>query len=131
MKNLKSLGSWFFAVFFFYAGLMHFVQEESFTAIVPPFIPFPKLIVWTTGLMELVFAILLILPRYRKLAGFLLAPFLLAVLPANIHMAMNNIPFGEMSATPTTLWLRVALQFPLILSILWVTGNISGSFISN
>ncbi|MBT5835548.1 MAG: DoxX family membrane protein [Hellea sp.] len=131
MKNLKSLGSWFFAVFFFYAGLMHFVQEESFTAIVPPFIPFPKLIVWTTGLMELVFAILLILPRYRKLAGFLLAPFLLAVLPANIHMAMNNIPFGEMSATPTTLWLRVALQFPLILSILWVTGNISRSFISN
>lgn len=131
MKNLKSLGSWFFAVFFFYAGLMHFVQEESFTAIVPPFIPFPKLIVWTTGLMELVFAILLILPRYRKLAGFLLAPFLLAVLPANIHMAMNNIPFGEMSATPTTLWLRVALQFPLILSILWVTGNISRSFINN
>jgi len=131
MKNLKSLGSWFFAVFFFYAGLMHFVQEESFTAIVPPFIPFPKLIVWTTGLMELVFAILLILPRYRKLAGFLLAPFLLAVLPANIHMAMNNIPFGEMSATPTTLWLRVALQFPLILSILWVTGNISRPFISN
>jgi uncharacterized membrane protein len=131
MKNLKSLGSWFFAVFFFYAGLMHFVQEESFTAIVPPFIPFPKLIVWTTGLMELVFAILLILPRYRKLAGFLLAPFLLAVLPANIHMAMNNIPFGEMSATPTTLWLRVALQFPLILSILWVTGNISRSFIRN
>jgi uncharacterized membrane protein len=46
-------------------------------------------------------------------------------------MAMNNIPFGEMSATPTTLWLRVALQFPLILSILWVTGNISRSFISN
>jgi uncharacterized membrane protein len=131
MKNLKSLGSWFFAVFFFYAGLMHFVQEESFTAIVPPFIPFPKLIVWTTGLMELVFAILLILPRYRKLAGFLLAPFLLAVLPANINMAMNNIPFGEMSATPTTLWLRVALQFPLILLILWVTGNISRSFISN
>ena len=131
MKNFKSLGSWFFAVFFFYAGLMHFVQEESFTAIMPPFIPFPKLIVWTTGLMELVFAILLILPRYRKLAGFLLAPFLLAVLPANIHMAMNNIPFGEMSATPTTLWLRVALQFPLILSILWVTGNISRSFISN
>ena len=131
MKNLKALGSWFFAIFFFYAGLMHFVQEESFTAIVPPSIPFPKLIVWTTGLMELVFAILLILPRYRKLAGFLLAPFLLAVLPANIHMAMNNIPFGEMSATPTTLWLRVALQFPLILSILWVTGNISRSFISN
>ena len=131
MKNLKALGSWFFAIFFFYAGLMHFVQEESFTAIVPPSIPFPKLIVWITGFMELVFAVFLVLPRYRKLAGLLLAPFLLAVLPANIYMAMNNVPFGEMSATPTTLWLRVVLQFPLIVSILWVTGNISRSFISN
>lgn len=123
MKNLKALGSWFFAIFFFYAGLMHFVQEESFTAIVPPSIPFPKLIVWITGFMELVFAVFLVLPRYRKLAGLLLAPFLLAVLPANIYMAMNNVPFGEMSATPTILWLRVVLQFPLIVSILWVTGD--------
>ena len=131
MKNLKSLGSWFFAVFFFYAGLMHFVQEESFTAIVPPSIPFPNVIVWITGFMELVFAVFLVLPRYRKLAGLLLAPFLLAVLPANIYMAMNNVPFGEMSATPTILWLRVVLQFPLILSILWVTGNISRSYKSN
>ena len=131
MKNLKALGSWFFAIFFFYAGLMHFVQEESFTAIVPPSIPFPKLIVWITGFMELVFAVFLVLPRYRKLAGLLLAPFLLAVLPANIYMAMNNVPFGEMSATPTILWLRVVLQFPLIVSILWVTGNISRSCKSN
>ena len=131
MKNLKTLGSWFFAIFFFYAGLMHFVQEESFTAIVPPSIPFPKLIVWITGFMELVFAVFLVLPRYRKLAGLLLAPFLLAVLPANIYMAMNNVPFGEMSATPTILWLRVVLQFPLIVSILWVTGNISRSYKSN
>ena len=131
MKNLKALGSWSFAIFFFYAGLMHFVQEESFTAIVPPSIPFPKLIVWITGFMELVFAVFLVLPRYRKLAGLLLAPFLLAVLPANIYMAMNNVPFGEMSATPTILWLRVVLQFPLIVSILWVTGNISRSYKSN
>jgi uncharacterized membrane protein len=131
MKNLKALGSWFFAIFFFYAGLMHFVQEESFTAIVPPSIPFPKLIVWITGFMELVFAVFLVLPRYRKLAGLLLAPFLLAVLPANIYMAMNNVPFGEMSATPTILWLRVVLQFPLIVYILWVTGNISRSYKSN
>jgi uncharacterized membrane protein len=131
MKNLKALGSWFFAIFFFYAGLMHFVQEESFTAIVPPSIPFPKLIVWITGFMELVFAVFLVLPRYRKLAGLLLAPFLLAVLPANIYMAMNNVPFGEMSATPTILWLRVVLQFPLIVSILWFTGNISRSYESN
>jgi len=117
---------WFFALFFFGAGILHFVQDDAFAAIVPPLLPFPKLIVWVTGVMELIFAVGLILPKYRKLSGFWLAPYLLAVLPANIYMAMYNIPMGETSASPTALWVRVALQFPLIALILWASGNIGG-----
>jgi len=103
---------------------MHFVQDDAFAAIVPPLLPFPKLIVWITGVMEFIFALGLVLPKYRKLSGFWLAPYLLAVLPANIYMAMYNIPLGEATASPTALWVRVALQFPLIVLILWATGNI-------
>lgn len=124
MAKVKIGFCWFFALFFFVAGIMHFVQDDAFAAIVPPILPFPKLIVWVTGLMELVFAIGLILSKYRKRSGFWLAPYLLAVLPANIYMAMYNIPLGETVASPTTLWVRVALQFPLIALILWASGNI-------
>lgn len=73
------------------------------------------------------FAVGLLIPRYRKLSGFWLAPFLLAVLPANIYMAMYNIPMGESVASSTTLWIRVALQFPLIALILWASGNLDRS----
>jgi len=130
MARVKIAFCWLFALFFFYAGILHFVQDDSFAAIVPPLLPFPKLIVWVTGVMELVLAVGLVLPKYRKMSGFWLAPYLLAVLPANIYMAMNNIPLGDMAASPTALWVRVALQFPLIALILWASGNIDRSQIS-
>ncbi|MDB2438493.1 DoxX family protein [Hellea sp.] len=130
MARVKIALCWLFALFFFVAGIMHFVQDDSFAAIVPPVLPFPKLIVWVTGVMELVFAVGLVLPKYRKAAGFWLAPYLLAVLPANIYMAMHNIPLGDMAASPTALWVRVALQFPLIALILWASGNIGRRQIS-
>ena len=73
--------------------------------------------------MEFIFAAGLVLKRFRKQSGFWLAPYLLAVLPANIYMAVANIPLGDMEASPTALWVRVALQFPLIALILWASGN--------
>ena len=124
MLRVKTIICLVLALFFFFAGIMHFVKVESFTAIVPPLLPFPKMIVWVTGVMEIAFAIGLLLPKYRKLSGFWLAPFLLAVLPANIYMAMYDIPMGDSVASPTALWVRVALQFPLIALILWASGNI-------
>ena len=124
MLRVKTIICLVLALFFFFAGLMHFIKVESFTAIVPPLLPFPKMIVWVTGVMEMIFAIGLLLPKYRKVSGFWLAPFLLAVLPANIYMAMYNIPMGDSVASPTALWVRVALQFPLIALILWASGNI-------
>jgi len=51
--RLKSALCLFFALFFIVAGVMHFVAVDSFVAIVPPLFPFPKLIVWVTGIMEI------------------------------------------------------------------------------
>jgi len=100
---------------------MHFVADESFAAIVPPFLPFTYLIVWVTGLMEIGFAVLLLCPHFRRRVGILLSLFLLAVLPANIYMAISGMPLGSLGNDPAVLWGRVALQFPLIGLILWAT----------
>lgn len=110
------------AVFFLIAGIGHFVLDDNFARIVPPALPYPVLIVWLTGIMEIVFAIAL-LGRIRLSAtGILLSLYLLAVLPANIYMAVANIPLGDAPLSPVTLWVRVALQFPLIALVLWATG---------
>ena len=111
----------FFALFFFVAGISHFTADDKFAAIVPPLLPFPYVIVWVTGVMEICFAVMLLCPHFRPRVGVLLGLFLLAVLPANIYMAVAEIPFGETEASPAALWIRVALQFPLIAVIYWCT----------
>jgi uncharacterized membrane protein len=111
----------FFCLFFVAAGVMHFVAVDDFAAIVPPGLPFPKLIVWVTGLMEIAMGVMLLCPHFRPRVGIILGLFLLAVLPANIYMAMAGIPFGDTAASPAALWIRVALQFPLIAIIYWAT----------
>lgn len=110
-----------FALFFVSAGIAHFTKVDDFAAIVPPLLPFPKLIVWVTGLMEIGMGVMLLCPHFRPQVGVLLSLFLLAVLPANIYMAMAEIPFGDSVSSPTALWIRVALQFPLIGLIYWTT----------
>jgi len=100
MSTFKTIICYLLALFFFVAGITHFTQDEAYAGIVPPLLPFPFLIVWVTGIMELFFALGLAIKKFRKMSGFWLAPFLLAVLPANIYMAMYNIPLGDMESSP-------------------------------
>lgn len=115
-------GQIFLGLFFLVAGVMHFVQDDAFAGIVPPLLPFPYVIVWVTGLMEIGFGLALLLKVQLPRTGLLLGLFLLAVLPANVHMAVNNVPLGETELSPVAGWVRIALQFPLIALVLWCTS---------
>ncbi|MCX7325518.1 MAG: hypothetical protein NTZ14_14030 [Hyphomicrobiales bacterium] len=55
------------------AGLAHLLAPEPFVTITPAFVPWPETIVLLTGLVELLGAIALHLPRLRAAAGPLLA----------------------------------------------------------
>lgn len=121
IKILKTVLVLVFALFFIFAGISHFVADDKFAAIVPPLLPFPYVIVWVTGVMEIGMGVMLLCPHFRARVGVLLGLFLLAVLPANIYMAVAGIPFDESVASPAALWGRVALQFPLIGLIYWTT----------
>jgi uncharacterized membrane protein len=116
----KSLSAIILSAFFFVAGVLHFTHDAELARITP--LPYAHQIVWITGIMEFLFASFLLIPKYRRITGILLGLFLLSVLPANINMAINDMPmFGE-QLEPWAAWLRVALQFPLIAWILWATG---------
>lgn len=114
------------AAFFGAAGIAHFHLDETFARIVPPILPFPLTIVHITGVMELCFAVALVAAGGRWLAwtGWALGAYLVAVLPANIYMALENMPLGETELGPAALWTRVALQFPLIALVLWACRSL-------
>ena len=107
------------AVFFASAGVLHFTATEAFARIVP-FLPAPERVVQATGLVELAAAAGLVLGPIRA-TGTLLAIYCAAVLPANVFMALERTPVGGIALPAWLLWLRVALQGPLIGWVLWAT----------
>jgi len=86
---------------------------------IPGIIPFKTELIYLTGVMELLFAILLFLPAYRISAGWLIIVFLMIVLPFNIYAAIKHIDYQKATFDGNGihyLWFRIPLQ---ILFIVW------------
>jgi uncharacterized membrane protein len=119
MSILKLIVRVLFAAFFIVAGITHFTNEAFFTAIVPPYLPFPVALVYISGIAEIVLGVLLLIPRTSIAAGWGLIALLIAVFPANIHMAIN--PELYPTTSPTALWIRLPLQGVLLAVAYWLT----------
>lgn len=100
------------ATLFVAAGIFHFVRPRPFVRIVPPGLPAPEALVYLSGAAEIGLGVLLLPRRTRRLAAWGLVALLVAVLPANVYMAL--LPGGGIGAPQWVLWARLPLQVPLI-----------------
>jgi uncharacterized membrane protein len=91
-------------------GIAHFVVPEPFMMIMPDYLPWHAALVFISGVFEVLLGVALFVPRFRSLAGWGLIALLIAVLPANIHMATEGIQPPGMAMSPTAAWIRVAFQ---------------------
>ena len=103
------------------AGVLHFVKPRLFEAIVPPSLPAPRLLVYVSGVAEVAGGLGLLVPALRPLAGWGLAALLVAVFPANVHMARQSQRFRRV-APRWALLARLPLQAVLIAWVLWASG---------
>jgi uncharacterized membrane protein len=88
--------------------------EKDLIAMVPPGLPRPDVLVFLTGLAELVGAVGLSIPSTTRWSAAELIVLLTAMLPANISAARRGVLLRGRPAT--SLWLRVPMQ---ILFIAW------------
>jgi len=119
--KLKTLGQGFVFLWFFVGGIGHFTSTDFFVAIVPPWVPSPVWAVYISGVVEIVLALLVLLPRYRPWAGWGLIALTIAVTPANVHMLMNPELFPQ--APQSVYMLRLIVQGFLLLLIWWSTKD--------
>ncbi len=96
------------------AGVGHFVLADDFASIVPPMLPEPHIVVYVTGVMELILGLGLLFERSRKLFAYANAVFLVLVLPANIYMAVADIPAFGTDPDSVMPWVRLPFQTVLI-----------------
>lgn len=98
------------------AGIGHFTKSEGFVRTVPDVLPAKLFIVQFTGVLEILFGVLLWIKKGQTVTSKLLASFMIAVFPANINMAIKEIPFQPgRRPNKMILWLRLPLQIPLII----------------
>jgi len=101
------------AVFFTIAGILHFVRPRSYEAIMPEYIPYHSEVVFISGVAEVAGGLALVSERTRPFARWWLIGLLIAVFPANLHMALNpeDIRGLDMEQVPRwALWARLPLQ---------------------
>jgi uncharacterized membrane protein len=95
-------------------ALGHFIRTEDMVAMLPPVVSHPIEIVYVTGVLELLGAIGIWVPRLRRLTGICLILMLICLFPANIYSAIMRVNFGGHALGPTYLLMRAPFQLFVI-----------------
>ena len=97
------------AAFWVLAGTMHFVIPRQYEAIVPPSLArWRKDLVVASGIAEIAGGVAVMPEPTRRVARWWLLATLVAVYPANIHMAVHAEQFPRIPAA--ALWARLPVQ---------------------
>jgi len=100
-----------FGPFFVFAGVMHFVKTRAYERIMPPYLPRHRELVYASGVAEIAGGLLTMHPATRRAGSVCSIATLLAIFPANLHMALNAEDFEEhVPGGETALWCRLPVQ---------------------
>ena len=122
MKIFKLITIVIMAYFYINVGIKHFTEPEWFLQIYPPFLPFGLAAVYISGFFEVLFGIMLLIPKTRYYAGWGLIVLLIAVFPANIYLAYTNGAAMDISAAVA--WGRLPFQALFIGLAYWHSRDV-------
>lgn len=107
--------------FFLIGGAAHFAMPDSYIAIMPPWLPAHREIVLLSGACEIVGAVGLLFAASRRAVGIGLMLLVVAVFPANIHMALHPEQFASLPRW--ALYARLPLQLAILAWVWWATRS--------
>ncbi|MCJ8325470.1 MAG: DoxX family protein [Campylobacterales bacterium] len=99
-------------ILFVFGGYAHFTKTEFYLNAMPSYIPFHEFIVYSSGVIEILLGLLLMIPKTSQKAAIGIIILLIAIFPANINMYLNHQDFEGMSET--SLLIRLPIQLVLI-----------------
>ena len=114
------------AAMFVFTAVSHFHPRTrpDLVRMVPASLPAPALLVSATGVLELVGAIGLMVPRALPAAAYGLIALLVAMFPANVQAAREGLEIAGRRAMPL-LW-RLPLQLFWIAALWWIRSPTPG-----
>lgn len=105
------------AVMLVFTAIGHFAFTKGMTMMLPDFMPFKTEVIYSTGVIEIIAAVGLLIPSLSVWTGWALILFFILLLPGNIKAAIDHIDFQNATLDgngPTYLWFRIPLQILFI-----------------
>src|SRR6185295_11499774 len=115
MSRTRRVLLWVMGLFYVGGGIVHFANPGFYLPMMPPYLPHHLELVYLSGLAEIVLGVAVLVPQTRRLAAWGIILLLIAVFPANLHIAMNDVPLaGAEHGAGEWNWVRLPLQAMLI-----------------
>lgn len=115
--NTATVSRTLLGLFFVIAGVLHFVLLPSYTSVMPPWLPWHRVLVIISGACEIAGGLGVLWSATCRWAGYGLIALCIAVLPANVQMLLDAQAAPAAYASTVwlgLLWLRLPLQGLLI-----------------
>jgi uncharacterized membrane protein len=124
MNLVKRIFLWLMGVFYVFAGAMHFWRPAFYVQIMPPYLPAHRELVELSGVAEFALGLTTLLlatrvPRLRRWTAWGIIALLVAVFPANLHVALNNVGVGGAQGLGVWNWVRLPFQ-ALFIGWAWI-----------
>jgi uncharacterized membrane protein len=107
------------ATMFTFTGVGHFVATEAMVQMLPTSVSFRAEIVYVSGALEIVLAVMVLVPALRRPTGWLLIAMLVGFVPVNMFAAFARVPMGGHAWGPVYLLVRIPLQAFIAAWIWW------------
>ena len=107
--------------FFIFAGAMHFAKPRFYLQMMPPWLPAHEAMNYASGVAEIAGGAALMSkdPSVRRFGGLWTIATLIAVYPANVHMATHADDFPDVPGGQAALYARLPFQ---LVFVAWVIG---------
>ena len=99
---------------FIFFAIGHLVKTQGMLEMLPTWIPYRRLIIYATGLLELAIAVALFIPSLQLRAAKLAIGVFIVFFPANIYAALLGVGLGGHQWGAIYLLIRAPLQLILI-----------------
>jgi uncharacterized membrane protein len=111
--------------FYGFAGSYHFIDPQFYFGLIPDYLPYPEFINYTSGILEILFAIGIAVPKTRLWAAKGLIILLLFFIPSHVYfITVGSCIENVLCVAPWFAWLRLLLIHPLLILWAWEVRKI-------
>jgi uncharacterized membrane protein len=104
------------SIFFVIAGSNHFINPQFYLPLIPNYLPFPEVLNYLSGVLEMVLGVGILLKSTRRIAAIAIIVLLVLFLPSHIHFIQLGSCIEEGLCVPSWMaWGRLMVIHPLLI----------------